>query len=221
MTAPWRQSTGWPSTVASTSTSGPAALDERRPDEHGAERLRRRAPSARGRPRRSRPGGRRRCGARRCRRRRSSAGRPARRGSRHRAGSCPRRCRGPAARRPAARPAGRTGRPTRAASTSWWTRRRAAPGRRPRRGRRACGPRAAQRRARAGSAAWAAKAPCRASTPTFTWGPRCEHRALRLRGRRRRLPAAVGELRLERADLEAGHGRPEAAGHLGDDAGVV
>ena len=36
--APWRQSTGWPSTVAPTTTPGPDALDDRRPDEHRMER---------------------------------------------------------------------------------------------------------------------------------------------------------------------------------------
>ena len=38
MTAPWRHRTGCPSTVASTSTLGPGPLDERGPDEHGVER---------------------------------------------------------------------------------------------------------------------------------------------------------------------------------------
>ena len=55
-------------------------------------------------------------------------------------------------------------------------------------------------------------APCRASTPTFTartWGLGSE--------RRRALPAPLGELGLERVDLEAGHGRAEAAADLGQD----
>ena len=37
----------------------------------------------------------------------------------------------------------------------------------------------------------------------------------------RRSPAPVGELGLERADLEARHGRAEAAADLGEDVGVA
>ena len=111
------------------------------------------------------------------------------------------------ARRPGARRAGRTGRTTRAASTSWSTRRRAGPARRPRRA--ASGVRTsdgAQRRGRASASAWRAKAPCRARTPTFTWGPpHVAHVGTTSRGRR---AWSRGRRSRGRASPRRGRGRP-------------
>src|SRR5690606_27160678 len=84
----------------------------------------------------------------------------------------------------------------------------------------------------ASALACAANAPCRARTPTFTWGPRCDAHgsvdpiraarpAPRQAGARRGSPAAVGEGLLEAADLEAGHRPAEPTGHLGDDRRVL
>ena len=213
MTAPWRQRTGWPSTVASTSTSAPARST------NGARMKTARNGSAvevverRGRPRRSRPGGRRRCGARRCRRRRSSAGRAGRRGSRRRAGSSRRRCR--ASGSPSAQPLGQ--RVEQPGGLEQHRHRRglaarAAPGRRPRRARRGCGPRAAQRRGRAGTRRARRRRPAgRGRRPSP--GGLAENMVRRCYGARTGgLPAAVGEGGVERVDLEARHGRRRARG---------
>ena len=58
---PWRAATGWPSTAARTSTSGPCSVDPRRADEDRAHRPAVDAGELRGPPRRSAAGARTRC----------------------------------------------------------------------------------------------------------------------------------------------------------------
>ena len=176
-TGPWRQHTGCPSTVARTSTPVPTrSTNGARMNTActGSGRRRRRRP---GRPRTSRPGGRTRCGARRCRWRRSCAGRAARRARPRPAGSSRRRSPAPAGPRRAARPAGRRAAGSPAAATSWSTRRRAGPARRPARARRACAPRACGRRGELRMSTCRPTAPWSARTPMV--------RSVTSRGRRR------------------------------------
>ena len=106
-------------------------LDDRRPDEHGVERPAVEAVDVEVGLEASRPGGRRRCGARRCRSapKQRWSGRPSSTSVASRIIPAQVPNAGMPVRR-AARPAGRTARLTRAASTSWSTRRRAGPARR-------------------------------------------------------------------------------------------
>ena len=125
------------------------------------------------------------------------AGRGDRRGPRRPAGSCPAQV--PNAGSPLGQPLGQRLEQAvwpPAASTWWSTRRPAAPGRRPRRGRPGCGPRRRRRPSRVERPARARHAPCSARTPTV--GPRWPDAGFDLAG-----PAPGGSLDREVATTTA------------------
>ena len=202
MTGPCRAATGVPSARrASTSTPWPDPLDAGRPDEHAGERTTGQPGRCQRGPRTTRAGGRGRCGARsgRWRRSRRWSGRPSSTSVASRimpgAGAEDGQ---PVARRPASgsnKPGG-----VQQLGTWSWTPRRGGPGRRPPPGRGAGGPRRRRRRGRRAPQRGAGTRPAGRGPRPFTWGPR--------RSMTDCLPAPLGQLQVERADLVAPHGSP-------------